>query len=306
MVRKRSTMETDNTINTVKDSNKVWEFNNIKLGYALHLYDKLHDVKTAKSEDEKVRLHMGLKGDYEFHYKQLNKRYDLAGGHHNIMYSKGIELEVNNKSLAIETLGIAFPKELFISFTQDADDLLKQFSEHILEGKNVIISEEWGTISSPIQQVVDDIISNPYSGSLESIFLLAKTLELLVLCVHNYKKSNEYQYHYLKTKTDKEAIIAARDFINERLDNPPNLTEIARHVGLNEFKLKYGFKEMFKSTIFGYLTDRRLNLANNYLKNTDKTLAQIAYDLGYSSPQHFSNQFRKKFGVTPKSVQKST
>jgi len=38
------------------------------------------------------------------------------------------------------------------------------------------------------------------------------------------------------------------------------------------------------------------------LLGTDKSAKEIAYQTGYSSPQHFSNAFKKKFGLTPNSV----
>src|SRR5206468_11676890 len=107
---------------------------------------------------------------------------------------------------------------------------------------------------------------------------------------------------FIKTKTDKEKIIAVRDVINEHLTCPPNLSQIAKMVGLNEYKLKRGFKETFNTTVFGYLTDQRLNLAQQYLRDTDKTAAEVSFELGYSTPQHFNNAFKKKFGITPYSV----
>ena len=157
-----------------------------------------------------------------------------------------------------------------------------------------------------IQSSIDETILNPYQGSLRNIFLLAKSIELLVLCVDNYKRVGEKDYIWLKSNEDKERVIAARDFINSRVEKPPNLSEIARAVGINEFKLKKGFKEMFHSTIFGYLTEKRLNMARQFLLDTRKSLTEIAYELGYSSPQHFNSQFRKRFGNTPNSVRKNS
>jgi len=43
-------------------------------------------------------------------------------------------------------------------------------------------------------------------------------------------------------------------------------------------------------------------LAHQYLRNTEKNAAEIAVELGYSTPQHFNNAFKKKFGITPFSV----
>ncbi len=278
-----------------------WEFDNIRMGHAVSVFNDF-STHSASNNNEYVRLHFGLKGDYRFVYEQLSQSFDLAGGHHNIMYSKGITLEIQNKTLEIETFGVDFPKDIFIKFTENSDPLLDKFIEQVLEGHNAILSPRWGTVDTKIQGVIDEIILNPYSGQLKNIFLLSKSLELLVLCIENYKILNDKTYQYIKTRTDQEKIIAARDFINERVASPPNLSEIARATGINEFKLKHGFKEMFQSTVFGYLTDRRLNLARQYLQDTEKTSAEIALDLGYSSPQHFNKQFKNKFGITPNSI----
>lgn len=277
---------------------QTWEINGINLGYALSTYTGKSRHHASSSKDL-VRLHFGLQGDYQFNYKQLGKTYDLAGGHHNLMYSQGIDLEIYNKTLTIETFGIDFTKEVFIQFAQDGDELLEKFIEDIQAGNPVILSDPWGTIDIGIQKIIDEIKINPYQGSLKNIFLLAKTLELLVICIDNYHQLRRQTYKHIRTKADKEKIIAARDYINARITNPPNLSEVAKSVGLNEFKLKSGFKEMFHHTLFGYLTERRLNLAGQYLQDSDRSVSEIAHELGYSSPQHFHLQFRKHMGMTP-------
>jgi AraC family transcriptional activator of pyochelin receptor len=43
-------------------------------------------------------------------------------------------------------------------------------------------------------------------------------------------------------------------------------------------------------------------LARQFLLDTEKTAAEISNELGYSTPQHFNNAFKKKFGITPFSV----
>jgi AraC-like DNA-binding protein len=170
-----------------------------------------------------------------------------------------------------------------------------------LNGESALLSEYWGPIDAGIQQVIGQILNCRFTGQLKKLFLLSKSIELLVLSAEAYHYT-EKKNVYLKNKTDKEKIIAVRDLINDRLNDPPGLSEIAQLVGLNEYKLKRGFKETFNTTVFDYLTGQRLQLANQYLLDTQKTSAEIAYELGYSTPQHFNNAFKKKFGVTPNSV----
>lgn len=282
----------------------VWQCDGIRIGHAISKFTELSSFSSSSKTDV-VRMHFGVRGNYSFDYKQLNKTFDLIGGHHNIMYSNDFDMVVSNKTLELETFGIQFPKDLFIRFTENSSDALKKFCENIMQGKSAILSDKWGTIDTPIQQVIQQIIHCKYADDLKKLFLLSKSIELLVLCADAVSISKTKAEIYIKNATDKEKIIAVRDLINERVHCPPNLSEIAQHVGLNEYKLKRGFKETFNNTVFGYLTDQRLNLARRYLLDTQQTAAEIASQLGYATPQHFNNAFKKKFGVTPYLVRKN-
>ena len=280
---------------------KTWSADEIQVVHVVTNFDDYTNFSASNDKDV-VRLHFGIQGDYRFTHQQLGQSYDLVGGHHNIMYSNGIGLEIENKTLSIETFGIEFPKSLFLSFVAEENGLLASFSNQVLKGESAILAQNWGTLSPKIQSVIDEIANNPFQGMVQQVFLTAKSLELLVLCAENYTQNNQRTVPYLKKVSDKEKIIAARDYINHQYAQAPSLTEIAKAVGINEYKLKKGFKEMFQSTVFGYLTQKRLSLAKQYLLNTEKTAAQISLDLGYSSPQHFSNQFKQHFGITPNAI----
>ncbi|HEV7230428.1 MAG TPA: helix-turn-helix transcriptional regulator, partial [Bacteroidia bacterium] len=55
-------------------------------------------------------------------------------------------------------------------------------------------------------------------------------------------------------------------------------------------------------TVFEYLSDVRLELAKNDLLDKRKSATEIAFELGYSSLQHFSSAFKKKFGIAPSKI----
>ena len=283
----------------------TWEFDGIRMGHALSRFHGLTAFNASSPNTDVVRLHIGLKGNYSFHYNQLDTDFHLIGGHHNIMYSKDFDMTVENRTLELETFGVQFPRDTFLGFTQNANDLLKDFGDHIASGKPVLLSNQWGAVDPPIQQVVYQIINNHYSGDLQRLFLLSKSIELLVLCAESCSLALNKKQEFVRTPADKEKIIAVRDLINQRITDPPSFTQISRSVGLNEYKLKRGFKEIFNTTVFGYLTEQRLLLAHQFLKDTQKTAAEISFELGYSTPQHFNNVFKKRFGLTPDSVRKN-
>jgi AraC family transcriptional regulator, transcriptional activator of the genes for pyochelin and ferripyochelin receptors len=280
----------------------TWEFDGIRMGHAVSRFQNLTSFTSISPNTDVVRLHLGLKGNYSFHYRQLDTTFHLIGGHHNVLYSKDFEMTVENRTLELETFGIQFPRETFLRFTQNANDLLRRFADQIMNGDSALLSDQWGVIDPAMQQVIDQVLNNRYNGDLQNLFLLSKSIEILVLCAESCLQATDKKDLYVKTAADKERIIAARDFVNERVHCPPSLTEIAAAVGLNEYKLKRGFKETFQTTVFGYLTAQRLLLAQRYLLDTDKTAAEIGYDLGYTTPQHFNNAFKAYFGHTPDSL----
>ena len=131
------------------------------------------------------------------------------------------------------------------------------------------------------------------------MYLHSKTIEFLVLQAEACNKNRNSPAGYINTPAEKDCMIYARDYMITNMDNPPTLRMLAKVCGINEYKLKRGFKEIFGTTVFGYLSDRRLEMAREDLLTSKKTSAEIAAGLGYSSPQHFSTAFKKKFGVSP-------
>lgn len=283
----------------------TWVFDGIHMGHAISRFNALTSFSASGTNTDVIRLHIGLRGNYSFHYRQLDTDFHLIGGHHNIMYSPTFDMTVENRTLELETFGVQFPRETFLKFTQNASDLLKRFGDQVASGKPVLLSDQWGAVDPQIEQVVYQIVNNHYSGDLQQLFLLSKSIELLVLCAESCSLAMNRKQEFVRTPGDKEKIIAVRDLINERLSEPPSLSQIARTVGINEYKLKRGFKEIFNTTVFGYLTEQRLLLAYQYLVDTRKTAAEISFELGYSTPQHFNNVFKKRFGLTPDSIRKN-
>jgi AraC-like DNA-binding protein len=78
--------------------------------------------------------------------------------------------------------------------------------------------------------------------------------------------------------------------------------ELAHQVGLNDRKLKTGFREVFKTTAFSYLHDCRMERAQELLRQK-RAIASVAAAVGYASPTAFNRAFQRKFGMSPKRYQ---
>jgi AraC-like DNA-binding protein len=83
------------------------------------------------------------------------------------------------------------------------------------------------------------------------------------------------------------------------LENPPSLFGLARQVGLNDTKLKRGFRQVFGTTAFGCLHAHRMEQGRQLLAKGKMNVTEVAYKIGYSSRTYFSRAFTKHFGLNP-------
>ncbi|WP_298740530.1 AraC family transcriptional regulator [uncultured Chitinophaga sp.] len=98
---------------------------------------------------------------------------------------------------------------------------------------------------------------------------------------------------------DKERLYAAREYVKEHMFDPISLMQVARHCGLNDFKLKKGFKALFGTTVFGYLNELKMDYGRQMLLASACTVAEAGYVLGYTDSYNFSKAFKKYFGYPP-------
>jgi len=104
-------------------------------------------------------------------------------------------------------------------------------------------------------------------------------------------------------QNDRERLYAVRDHLASHYERPPTLPDLARRFGLNEFKLKHGFRQEFGLTPGVFVRRRRLEVGRHLLASQEMNVAEVASAVGYSNPSHFTEAFRRHFGLNPKSFQ---
>lgn len=213
---------------------------------------------------------------------------------HNLEYGK----RVKKTSTPDPHFIVEFSPAVFQSLAEIGHTAIRDFAQNIGKKKNRL-SKHPLVLDAAMQQCIFAIVHYQGSADAKSMYMYARVLDLLWLQQENYLRAQQPRNVYVKNEYDKERIVFARDYLLTHMDAPPTLVQLAAIAGLNEFKLKRGFKEMFGQTVFGYLADVRLEMACRALRGKQKTVTQIAFELGYASLQHFSAAFKKKFGVPP-------
>ncbi|HAT61006.1 MAG TPA: hypothetical protein DCS83_00435 [Prevotella sp.] len=150
-------------------------------------------------------------------------------------------------------------------------------------------------ITPQMQFIISDICRNPFKGYMRKSYLEAKVIELFLLQVESHR--NIQKENLRKDETDK--IIAARDYLDKNYNKKIRIIDLARTMGTNQQTLKKGFKELFGTTIWGYYNNLRMETAKDLLINQEKSIAEVADNIGYKNPQHFTVAFKKKYGILP-------
>ncbi|MCX6145006.1 MAG: helix-turn-helix domain-containing protein [Ignavibacteriales bacterium] len=81
---------------------------------------------------------------------------------------------------------------------------------------------------------------------------------------------------------------------------------LSKELGLEYHYLSTLFSSVENVTIEQYIIRQRVERAKELLKYGEMTLSEIAYELGYSSVQHLSNQFKHITGLTPTQFKRMT
>jgi AraC family transcriptional regulator, transcriptional activator of the genes for pyochelin and ferripyochelin receptors len=106
------------------------------------------------------------------------------------------------------------------------------------------------------------------------------------------------------TLRETRAIHETHAYILSHLDKHFTITQLARHVQINEYTLKQGFKRVYGIGLFECLQNARLDKARELLLHTNDPLKAIYTQAGYARITSFITAFRKHFGYTPGSLRR--
>ncbi|WP_292871013.1 AraC family transcriptional regulator, partial [Nostoc sp. LPT] len=204
-----------------------------------------------------------------------------------------------------QNIKIYWNADLLSSFQSSFDQLpalLKQLKENPMKQR---FHQPLGVTTPTMQLLLRQILQCPFQETLRQMYLEAKVLELLVLQIAQWGENNQVLQRSLFFRPDEiERLHHAKAILNQTLPHPPSLLDLANQVGLNDFKLKRGFREVFGTTVLGYVLSLRLEQAKQLLINTNLTIAEIAYQVGYESSSHFGYLFKRQLGMTPRNYRK--
>ena len=204
----------------------------------------------------------------------------------------GAEISIQKRYLE-EIVSPLFPFDLMSPF-------LENYTYHYLPLDMQAVLHRLTTLSEQGQL-------NPIhleSAILQCIAILAETI------FHPTDNSfiNQVSYERIKlgenrfltlTPHDIRSIQKAHDILVSQIVSPPTIEMLSEELLINAQKLQVGFIHYYHMSIGEFSTSLKMSMASTLLCTTDKSIAEIAEEVGYLYPSNFIKKFKQTYSCTP-------
>ena len=167
-----------------------------------------------------------------------------------------------------------------------------EICQHIIETKGALIREDGNVLIGRLLYNMVDFYQN---GGIETMFQSSMRIY------------HVFEYLLKPPVVQPESQTAVEEsiqYIRRNYSESLNINTLAKEASLSPYYYAHSFKEETGFSPMEYVTNTRLEHAKIALVRTQKSIEEIAYDVGYSSSSSFINMFTKKVGCSPKQYRK--
>lgn len=203
-----------------------------------------------------------------------------------------------------DLINILFKAELLDKSFKDCKDFQQLLNHYLIQinaslltqkPTHMIFSDTDGAILRLIREIEKEYKnqSNGYIALIRCYIIEIIIRTLRTICKSPHQEKDDGLTNYIK------------DYIEKNYMYPITLSEISRKLHFSLPYLSYRFKQDTGFTFVNYLQNKRMENSSRLLANTDKKIAEIAEQSGYTDVKFFNAVFKKHWGVTPSAFRKS-
>lgn len=250
--------------------------------------------------NESVNINFQLAGAVHSQHNAYNAPFQIRAAQHNLLYTPhGAGTHTFFKG-SVQSIHFRFDVPHFYSIAPAGDGMVDGLLKKISRRDAFLAHKSMLPLGPQLAAVLQNILACPLDGAFKKLYLEGKVLELLAL---ELAQAGTYTAPVKNlSTTDIQKIHQVRDYLDVHYLLPLSLAQLAREAGLNEFKLKKGFRDVFETTVFNHIHQKRMQLALKLLAEKVSTVSEVADTVGYKNANHFSAAFKKFFGYSPGSL----
>lgn len=231
-------------------------------------------------------------------YNNLSWQFGIDRGQHYFVYTPedGFYNEVSDGA-AIDVFHLTLEKPFFMAVLGQGDRWSADLLNRLEQKRCAAGSSQPLEITPPMWQLIQQLKSLQGHDPVSKLQLQSMALELIALQVEQSRNAEQQQECGMKAG-EKQKLEQLKAYLEVHYLSELSLARLSQEALLNEFKLKKGFKQLFGTTVFGYLRTLRMNHAATLLQQ-GMPIGDVALLLGYEHTHHFATAFKSYMGVSP-------
>lgn len=256
------------------------------LGKGILKLPKLMEEADTAAEWNKVHP-----GHHVFYYRDIAMQDNLSL----VMWMGQVNEFVQQMKKAVETSARADPQELLdrLRMIEPSQEVLNSYCGILIYRIYGLLVEHGQGNGASLYDFDPDRVFQNLSGQQK------------VDRVHRYIEDSQVFLQEVSKKRDQNVVSKIMSCIQKNYRNPTlKIQDISEEVHFSAAHLSYIFKRDTKMNVWDYVTELRMEEAKRLMSTTDKKRYEIAYAVGYESPEHFSRMFKRVLGLTPAEFRK--
>lgn len=206
----------------------------------------------------------------------------------------------------VELFELSINPDWMLPFLPKEHPLLNRLHYSMQQNESVIMSDSNFFLKAKSRTILYDMLHCPLEGRYKELYIKSKVGELLALELDAYGShiklnTGDVQKMPKLKQTDIDRMHQAKEIILANWQKPCSLIDLAHQVGTNDTYLKRHFKEVFGTTVYGFLQDAKMDMAKKKLLE-GHNVSETAFLMGYKHAGHFTRAFKKYFGLSPNQV----
>ncbi len=197
------------------------------------------------------------------------------------------------------------PKEYINKKNNNIEYLQADLQDLFKNKKPNSVYNHYGNFNLKIADQIQQLEAIPHDGIARTLIIEGHMNIILGLQLLEHENfiNNIWLPESISQK-DIEKIHDATNYIQSTLSESISVKSIARKVDLAPPKLQLGFKLLFSQSVSEYIKELKLLKARDLLKNTELSVSEVVYSIGYKNRSYFSRIFSERYGILPTDYRK--
>ncbi|MRH99029.1 helix-turn-helix domain-containing protein [Kriegella sp. EG-1] len=260
------------------------------------------DSEIRVSCDEPIiKIHFSLEGTYSFQpLSHIDYYVQIPENHCNMCYcpTKDRKDFIFNNTTRIFEIYLK-PSSLKELLGAEYNHSFGKLKAAVANSNSYVLWDKSKFIPPNLRSKINEIIQCPYKGEIQKKYLESKLTVLIIDFLMGRQTAALSKAKVKLLNADYLSLVKVEAHIRNNLKAPLKILDLAEIAGFNATKLKRDFKKVYGVPVYKYITALRMEFAKSLIIQENATIAQAAYEVGYSNPQHFTTAFKRTMGYLP-------